>query len=855
MANTIQVKRSAVAGKVPTTSDLALGELAINTYDGKLYLKKDDGTQTVVEVGGGGGGSGDVVGPASSTDNAITRFDGTTGKLIQNSTATLSDDGTFANVNAVGFDTTPSTIPTADGSLYWDSADGIQTLNLVMAGGDVVQQIGEETYYRIKASSAITNGQVVMFTGTVGASGGLTGAPATGLTAATAYAVMGIATEDIALNGWGYVTSFGLVRGIDTSAFSDGQILYLNPSVAGGLTATVPSAPNPKVQVCAVVYAAGNGSLFVRPSFGGTLGQFEGDVDITSPASGNTLVYNASAGKWVNANLTDGTGISITEGAGTITVTNTDLGSSQNIFKNFAVSGQSTIVADSNNDTLTVAAGTGVSLTTNATTDTLTITNTAPDQTVALTAGTGISTSGTYPNFTITNTAPDQTVALTAGTGIQVTGTYPNFTVTNTSPSSGGTVTSVGLSVPTGLSVSGSPVTSSGTIAISYTAGYSIPTTASQTNWDTAYSDRLKWDGGSTGLTASTGRTSLGATTLGSNLFTITNPSAVTFPRFNADNTVSALDAATFRTAIGAGTSSTTGTVTSVAAGSYLTGGTITTSGTLAVDATSANTASKVVARDASGNFSAGTITAALSGNATSATTATTLATGHTIGMTGDVTYTSGSFNGSADVTGTATLANSGVTAGTYTNATVTVDAKGRVTSASSGGGSSGTVTSVAVSGTNITVSGSPITTSGTISISIPQAITTTSSVQFGSFGVGTAASGTSGEIRATNNITAYYSSDANLKENVRDIPNALNTVLAIGGKLFDWKDSYIEQHGGEDGYFVRKSDFGVIAQDVQKVFPIAVRTRDDGTLAVDYEKLCALAFSAIIELANEVRK
>lgn len=62
------------------------------------------------------------------------------------------------------------------------------------------------------------------------------------------------------------------------------------------------------------------------------------------------------------------------------------------------------------------------------------------------------------------------------------------------------------------------------------------------------------------------------------------------------------------------------GTVTSITAGSYLTGGTITTSGTIAVDATDANTANKVVARDASGNFSAGTITAALSGNATSAT-------------------------------------------------------------------------------------------------------------------------------------------------------------------------------------------------------------------------------------------
>jgi hypothetical protein len=84
------------------------------------------------------------------------------------------------------------------------------------------------------------------------------------------------------------------------------------------------------------------------------------------------------------------------------------------------------------------------------------------------------------------------------------------------------------------------------------------------TEWDSAYTDRLKWDGGATGLTASTGRTSLGATTLGGNLFTITNPGAITFPRFNADNTVSSLSASDFRTAIGAGTGN--GTVTGVTA-------------------------------------------------------------------------------------------------------------------------------------------------------------------------------------------------------------------------------------------------------------------------------------------------
>jgi hypothetical protein len=98
-------------------------------------------------------------------------------------------------------------------------------------------------------------------------------------------------------------------------------------------------------------------------------------------------------------------------------------------------------------------------------------------------------------------------------------------------------------------------------------------------------------DGGTGSSTAAGARTNLGATTVGGNLFTLTNPSAITFIRINADNTVSTLDAASFRTAIGAGTSSTTGTVTSVSGsggttGLTLTGGAITTSGTLTLGGT-----------------------------------------------------------------------------------------------------------------------------------------------------------------------------------------------------------------------------------------------------------------------------
>jgi hypothetical protein len=76
--------------------------------------------------------------------------------------------------------------------------------------------------------------------------------------------------------------------------------------------------------------------------------------------------------------------------------------------------------------------------------------------------------------------------------------------------SGAGTVTSVGLSVPTGLSIANSPITTNGTLAITLTAGYGIPTTASQATWDTAYSERNQWDGSSAGLNAATGRATLG---------------------------------------------------------------------------------------------------------------------------------------------------------------------------------------------------------------------------------------------------------------------------------------------------------------------------------------------------------
>ena len=127
----------------------------------------------------------------------------------------------------------------------------------------------------------------------------------------------------------------------------------------------------------------------------------------------------------------------------------------------------------------------------------------------------------------------------------------------------------------------------------------------------------------------------------GSNTVDVTTSGLTVTGNISVTGTVDGRDVAADGTKLdGIAAGAQTGTVTSVTGGTYLTGGTITTTGTLAVDATSANTASKVVARDASGNFSAGTITAALSGNAT---TATTLQTARTINGV--------SFDGSANIT------------------------------------------------------------------------------------------------------------------------------------------------------------------------------------------------------------
>lgn len=214
--------------------------------------------------------------------------------------------------------------------VQWNDDDG--TLDVGLYNGSVLQ-VGQEIMYYAKNTSGaqIDNGSAVMFTGTVGASGKLTFGLAVSDGTYPADYMMGIATQDIVNNAFGYVTQFGLVRGFDTTgssktvpeSWNDGDLLYFDDAYPGELTKNMPSAPAFHVPVAVVINAGsgGSGSIFVRMKSGESLNTLN-DVYLNGggPSAGQLVIYDATQARWENANLTAGTGISITDGDASIEI-------------------------------------------------------------------------------------------------------------------------------------------------------------------------------------------------------------------------------------------------------------------------------------------------------------------------------------------------------------------------------------------------------------------------------------------------------------------------------------------------------------------------------------------------------
>lgn len=212
----------------------------------------------------------------------------------------MTGDLTFASgagvalTDYIGFNTLFSD-GHVEGRLHWNIEDG--TLELDMPGGNVHLQIGQEHLIRAKNSSGtnILNGNVVYISGGSGANALITLANAD--TLATAIAI-GVATEDIDDGRHGYVTTQGLVRGLDTSSYSPGTILWLD-TTDGLFTDTRPAQPNFGVVVGQVVRQDGSeGVVYVNIDIVPRLISLSDVDDAASPAEGNILNWNNSDGVW-----------------------------------------------------------------------------------------------------------------------------------------------------------------------------------------------------------------------------------------------------------------------------------------------------------------------------------------------------------------------------------------------------------------------------------------------------------------------------------------------------------------------------------------------------------------------------
>lgn len=214
----------------------------------------------------------------------------------------------LTNARYIEFDTSASNGNSVPGKLLWNSNDGTLDVGLY---GDSILQVGQETLYYLKngEASTISNGQLVMATSVVGNSGKLIGELADGSGAISAEYLLGVATQSIAAGEFGYVTQFGLVRGINATGspysetWTQGDLLYPNASILGGLTNSPPSYPAFSMPIAIVVNAVSNaGSIFVRMKSGEYLEQLH-DVDVSTKAAGDVITWNTSISAWVNSQV------------------------------------------------------------------------------------------------------------------------------------------------------------------------------------------------------------------------------------------------------------------------------------------------------------------------------------------------------------------------------------------------------------------------------------------------------------------------------------------------------------------------------------------------------------------------
>jgi hypothetical protein len=236
----------------------------------------------------------------SNHTNINATYDDDNNEIILNTSGSLVSIDSIVYPDYITFDTTPENLSEEIGTLSWDS--DFETLKLQT--NNVTLQIGQEHVIRVKnasGSTAIPNMSVVMFAGSTGDT--ITVSPAISTASYEPEMLVGITTEEIDADGFGFVTQFGFVNKVDTSDWELGNLLYSDPANPGQLTNIKPSAPSWTFPIAAVTRVhASTGRILVRAIPGLHVHDLV-DADISSLLNDQALVYNSSASVWNNANI------------------------------------------------------------------------------------------------------------------------------------------------------------------------------------------------------------------------------------------------------------------------------------------------------------------------------------------------------------------------------------------------------------------------------------------------------------------------------------------------------------------------------------------------------------------------
>lgn len=314
-----------------------------------------------------------------------------------------------------------------EAKLQYDQAHGY-----LLFGGVNNQPIliGQDQFWFVKnEGSLITKGEVVYASGTNGASGHILIDEFIADGSIPSQVLLGITTQDIGTGEFGYVMHQGELKGINTTPFGEGKILYVSDAVAGALDTLEPTGGSLKLPIAFSLNNKSNGAISIRVKTGESLRDLH-DVDISSPADGDLISYDSVLGYWVTKadSVIDDDADSTNE-LQSLSLQVLQAGSNKTYI--LTLSNDTTIQFTDNVDDADALKTNEGSLTVSSNTI---ISNTQGSTDIQLLEGDSIQiqTDGLANSITISNTAPDKVVSITGSGATTVTGTYPNFTISST---------------------------------------------------------------------------------------------------------------------------------------------------------------------------------------------------------------------------------------------------------------------------------------------------------------------------------------------------------------------------------------------------------------------------------------